>query len=83
MPTQVVWPMPSAGALPDGLVGQRAARETTDADAAGRVDVAGHDADLALAGRDDAGAVGADQDAIGVPWRARLTRPCPAPGCPR
>ena len=50
------------GQLPDGLVGQGAAA-ADDADRAGLVDVAGHDADLALAGRDDAGAVGADQPA--------------------
>ena len=59
MPMQVDWPMPS-GQLPDGLVGQGAGA-ADHADAAGLVDVAGHDADLALVGRDDAGAVGTDQ----------------------
>ena len=38
-------------------------RAADDADRAGLVDVAGHDADLALAGRDDAGAVRPDQPA--------------------
>ena len=51
---------PQVRELPDALVGQRA-RAADDADAARLVDVARHDADLALAGRDDAGAVGADQ----------------------
>src|SRR5205807_123774 len=57
-------------ALPDGFVGQRAgARDDADFLAAlgvfgGGVDVAGHDADLAFAGGDDAGAVGADEDGI-------------------
>src|SRR5690606_24214231 len=48
------------GELADGLVGERAALGE-DADAAGLVDVAGHDADLALTGRDDAGAVRTDE----------------------
>jgi hypothetical protein len=55
---------PGVGDLVDGLIGERAAA-ADDADAARRVDVAGHDADLALAGRDDAGAVGADQPDCG------------------
>src|SRR5690606_16087305 len=48
------------GGLLDGFVGQRA-RTGNDADAARLVDVARHDADLALARSDDAGAVRADQ----------------------
>src|SRR5207244_669582 len=48
--------------LADNLVGQGAAPRH-DADGAGRVDVAGHDADLRLVRRDDAGAVRADQPA--------------------
>ena len=48
------------GHLLDGLVGQRS-RAGNDADRARRVDVTGHDADLALAGRDDARRVGPDQ----------------------
>src|SRR5262249_60235388 len=46
--------------LVDGLVGERAAARH-DADASRRVDVAWHDADLARARRDDAGAVRADE----------------------
>ena len=49
--------------LPHRFVGQRA-RAADDADAAGLVNVAGHDADLAFAGRDDAGAVRPDEDAL-------------------
>ena len=60
MPTQVDWPRPRLESLPDGFVGERAAA-ADDADGAGLVDVAGHDADFALAGGDDAGAVGADE----------------------
>src|SRR5258706_9915322 len=59
------------GALPDGFVGERAGAGD-DADfftgfafARGGVDVAGHNADFAFARSDDAGAVGADQDAFG------------------
>ena len=60
MPMQVDWPMPRCGQLADGFVGQGAGARD-DADGAGLVNVARHDADLALAGRDDAGAVGADE----------------------
>ncbi len=49
MPTAVVWPRPSRGGLEHRLVGQRA-RARHDADRARLVDVARHDADLALAG---------------------------------
>ena len=47
MPTQVRLAQAEAGQLPDGLVGERAAA-ADDADRARLVDVAGHDADLAL-----------------------------------
>src|SRR5690606_25303463 len=53
------------GELPDGLVGERAAA-AHDADLASLVNVAGHDADLALAGRDDAGAIWTDESAFRV-----------------
>ena len=53
-------PEAEASELPDGFVGQRA-RSADDADCAGLVNVARHDADLALAGGDDAGTVRADQ----------------------
>lgn len=53
------------GGLVDGLVGQGAGAGD-DADAAALVDEAGHDADLALAGGDDAGAVGADEAGLGL-----------------
>ena len=46
--------------LPDALVSERS-RPADDADAARLVDIARHDADLARPGRDDPGAVGADQ----------------------
>ncbi len=52
-----------AGELPDRFVGEGAGAGD-DADLARFVDVAGHDADLALAGGDDAGAVGADQPGL-------------------
>src|SRR5690606_24864717 len=51
---------PRGRGLRDRLVGQRA-RAGDDADLAALVDVPGHDADLALIRRDDAGAVGPDQ----------------------
>ena len=67
MPTQVDLAEAAAGELPDGLVGERAGAGD-DADVALLVNVAGRDADaaaavriLAGAGRDDAGAVGADE----------------------
>ena len=50
--------------LLDRFVGQRAGTRH-DADLARLVDVARHDADLAFARRDDAGAVGADQTVSG------------------
>lgn len=53
------------GGLVDGLVGQSAGTRD-DTDAAALVDEAGHDADLALARGDDAGAVGADQTGLGL-----------------
>src|SRR5690348_2576350 len=53
------------GGLEHGFVSQRA-RARHDRDLAGLVDVAGHDADLALAGGDDAGAIGTDQHAVGM-----------------
>src|SRR5690606_37135244 len=53
------------GGLLDRLVGQ-GARARDDADLARHVDVARHDADLALARGDDARAVRADQDHVGV-----------------
>ena len=53
------------GELVDDLVRQRAGARH-DADAARLVDVARHDADLALAGRDHAGAVRADQHDVRV-----------------
>ncbi len=60
MPMAVDWPMPRVRELIDGLVGEGAGFGD-DADGALLVDAAGHDADLGLAGGDDAGAVGADE----------------------
>ena len=60
MPTQRRLAEAERRELADGFVGQRA-RARHDADAALAVDVAGHDADLELARRDDARAVRADQ----------------------
>ena len=59
-PTHVDWPRPRLRQLPDGLVGQRAAA-AHHADRALLVDVARHDADLALVGRDHAGAIRPDR----------------------
>ena len=51
--------------LIDGLVGEGAGARD-DADRAFLVNAAGHDADLGFAGRDDAGAVGADEARLRV-----------------
>jgi hypothetical protein len=51
------------GELRHGFIGERAGARD-DADAALAVDVAGHDADLDLVGRDQAGAVGAQQQRL-------------------
>ena len=69
MPTQVVWPKTGIRGLKHGFVGQRAGARN-DADLAGLMNCAGHDADLAGAGRDDAGTVRPDQARI----RARQRR---------
>lgn len=53
------------GGLVDGLVCQGAGAGD-DTDAAALVDEAGHDANLALAGGDDAGAVGADETRLAL-----------------
>lgn len=53
------------GGLVDGLVGQGTGTRD-DTDAAALVDEAGHDANLALAGGDDAGAVGANEAGLGL-----------------
>src|SRR6185295_8756537 len=53
-------PEPELRGLPDRLVGEGPAAGD-DAHLAGAVDVAGHDADLALARCDDPRAVGADE----------------------
>ena len=53
----------SAGELPDGFVSEGSGAGD-DADAAGFVDVSGHDTDFALPGGDDAGAVRADESCL-------------------
>ena len=53
------------GGLVDGLVGEGAG-PGDDTDAAALVDETRHDADLALAGGDDAGAVGTDETGLGL-----------------
>ena len=53
------------GGLVDGFVCEGSGAGD-DADAAALVDVAGHDADLALAGGDYTGAVGADETGLGL-----------------
>src|SRR6185312_2189920 len=58
-----------SGGLRHRLIGQ-GARARHDADIALGMDVPGHDADLALLGRDDAGTVGADQPALRAAERA-------------
>lgn len=55
----------SLGGLVDGLVGQ-GARTGDDTNATALVDETRHDADLALAGSNDAGAVGADKTGLGL-----------------
>src|SRR5437879_12228412 len=54
--------------LADGLVGQRSAA-ADDSNVALAVNLSGHDADLAFAGRDDAGAVGADEASLAAAKR--------------
>ena len=70
------------GELPDRLVGERARLRLTTPTRPALVDVAGHDADLALAGRDDAGAVRADQAALALPAGTRFTRTMSSTGMP-
>ena len=67
--------------LVDGLVGERAGARD-DADRAFLVNAAGHDADLGLAGRDDAGAVGADEPRLGVLELRPDLAPCRSIGMP-
>ncbi len=55
--------------LRNRLIGQRAGA-ADDADLAAAMDMARHDADLAGIGRDDAGAVGADENRLRVDQRA-------------
>ena len=75
-------PEAELGELPDRFVGERS-RARHDADAALLVDVAGHDADLDLVGRDDAGTVGAEQQRLLPLHAVRGSRSCRARGCPR
>ena len=83
MPTHVDWPSPTSVSLAHGFIRQRAGARD-DADRARLVDVARHDADLALARRDDAGAVRADEHASSMPrQRALDARPCRSPECLR
>ena len=70
------------GGLAHGFVGERA-RARDDADRARLVDVARHDADLALARRDDAGQFGPMRRDFEPVERALHLAPCRAPGCPR
>ena len=88
MPTQVDWPDAAAGQLPDRFVGQRAAAGD-DADVALFVNVTGRDADaaaavriLALAGRDDAGTIRADEPRLVSPCMACLTLTMSLTGMP-
>jgi len=70
----------AGGELPDGLVGQRAG-PADEADRPRRVDVAGHDADLALARRDDARTFG-PMRRDGLPVRNFFTRAMSSTGMP-
>ena len=81
MPTQVRLAEPGVGGLAHRLVGQRA-RARHDADAARLVDVARHDADLALARRDDARAVRTDQARARCRRAPRFTRTMSSTGMP-
>ncbi len=69
MPTQVVWPRPTAVVCAHRFIGQRAGARD-DAHRAAAMDMARHDADLAFARRDHARAVGADQPRLGAAQRA-------------
>ena len=68
--------------LVDGFIGEGAAA-ADDADVTLLVDAAGHDADLAFAGRDDAGTVGADEARFLEVRRQRRRAPCREPECLR
>ena len=67
--------------LVDRLVDERAGARD-DADVARAEHVARHDADAALAGRDHARAVRADEDRL-LPCRFASRAPCRWSGCPR
>ena len=69
MPTQDDLAEAHRGRLRHRLIGERA-RARDDADRAAAMDVARHDADLALARRDDAGAVGTDEARLRARQRA-------------
>ena len=82
MPTAVDWPEARLGERVDDLIGQRAGAGD-EPDPARLVDEAGHDADLALAWRDQAGAVRADQARALALARSRRPGPCRSPAYPR
>ena len=71
---------PELRQLADGFIRQRA-RARDDADFALLVDMRGHDADLALAGRDDAGAVRSDQPRLLAFQKIPRVAPCRAREC--
>ena len=80
MPMQVDWPIPSFGQLADRFVGQRAgARDHADMPVL--VNVPRHDADLAFARRNDAGAVRADQPRVLALQEVPAPSPCRAREC--
>src|SRR5918992_5241603 len=58
-------PQSALGGLMDGFIGERA-RARDDADTAWLMDIAGHDADLALPGGDDPRTVGANEAGAGI-----------------
>ena len=81
MPMQVVWPRPAAVVCATRFVGERA-RARDDSDLAALVDVARHDADLALAGvmtPGQFGPISRDFDAVS----ARFTLTMSITGSPR
>src|ERR671914_366173 len=64
-PHTTTLPQSALGGLMDGLIGERA-RARDDTDTARLMDIAGHDADLALPGGDDPRTVGSNKPGAGI-----------------
>ena len=81
MPIAVDWPRPRARQLADRFISKRA-RARHDADPSFFMNMPGHDADLAFAGRDDAGAVRADHSRVALSRRYSFALTMSATGIP-